>query len=169
MGTSLFPTMMKIVLLAALVATVSAKSLEMPKSLDIANMTKKQLLAADDCEGGTDVSEDMNKCMSKMPQGADLLKCIKADGDSYKLTCEDAKCKEFIQCLVKAYCKAIKTTKNPAGCEKEAFKNLDSSCNAKCDNPLVLIIIIVVVVLLLAGIGIYCYCKKKNAGGEQKS
>merc|ERR1719181_1522264 len=87
--------MMKIVLLAALVATVSAKSLAMPKSLDMANMMKKQLLAADDCDGGTDVSEDYNKCMSKMPEGAALLKCFKADGDTVKLTCEDAKCKEF--------------------------------------------------------------------------
>merc|ERR1719453_2112847 len=137
--------MMKIVLLAALVATVSAKSLEMPKSLDMANMMKK-------------------------PEGAAVLKCLKADGDTYKLTCEDAKCKEWIQCIVKAMCKAIKTTKNPAGCEKEAFKQLDASCEAKCDNPLVLIIIIVVVVLLLVGIGAYCYCKKKNqGGGEQKS
>lgn len=133
------------------------------------NMMKKQLLAADDCDGATDTSEDVNKCMSKMPEGANLIKCLKADGDTWKLTCEDAKCKEWIQCIVKALCKAIKTTKNPAGCEKEAFKQLDSSCEAKCDNPLVLIIIIVVVVLLLAGIGIYCYCKKKNQGGEQKS
>merc|ERR1719359_2833385 len=114
--------MMKIVLLAARVATVSAKSLEMPKSLDMENMMKKQLLAAADCDGGTDVSEDVNKCMSKMPEGANLIKCLKADGDTWKLTCEDAMCKE------------IKTTKTPAGCEKEAFKNLDSSCEAKCDN-----------------------------------
>merc|ERR1740138_1646954 len=159
--------MMKIVLLAALVATVSAKSLEMPKSLDMTNMMKKQLLAADDCDGSTAVDDDVSKCMTKMPEGAALLKCIKADGDTFKLTCEDAKCKEWITCIVKAICKAIKTAKNPAGCEKEAFKQLDSSCEAKCDNTLVLIII--VVVLLLVGIGMYCYCKKKNAGGEQKS
>merc|ERR1719453_726371 len=155
---------MKIVLLAALVATVSAKSLEMPKSLDMTNMMKKQLLAADDCDGATNVDDDVSKCMSKMPEGANLIKCLKADGDTWKLTCEDAKCKEWIQCIVKALCKAIKTTKNPAGCEKEAFKQLDASCEAKCDNPLVLIIII------LVGIGAYCYCKRKNqGGGEQKS
>merc|ERR1740138_1444571 len=133
--------MMKIVLLAALVATVSAKSLEMPKSLDMTNMMKKQLLAADDCDGATNVDDDVAKCMSKMPEGADLIKCVKASGDTYKLTCEDAKCKEWIQCIVKALCKAIKTS-----------KNLDKSCEAACDNPMVLIIIIVVVVLLLVGV-----------------
>merc|ERR1719261_2109622 len=163
--------MKTVLLLAAMMALVSGKSIEMG-SLKLqmdANVKKMSLLgSASDCEGATDASEDVVKCQEKMPTNVnDLMKCIKLDGDT-------AKCKEWAQCIIKAVCKAIKSAKNPAGCEayvkKELFdKMFDADCNAKCDDPMLLIIIIVVVLLLVA-VGVFCYCRRKKAaaGGDGK-
>jgi len=169
--------MKTVLVLAAMMALVSGKSIEMGSlSTQLnANVKKMGLLGSmSDCEGASDASSDMADCQSKMPTGADILKCVKIDGDTFKITCADAKCKEWAQCIIQAVCKAIKSAKNPSGCEeyvkKEMFdKMFDKDCNAGCNDPLLLIIIIVVVVLLLVGIGVYCYCKRKNQGGEQKS
>merc|ERR1711981_721070 len=167
-------TMKTVLLLAAMMALVSGKSIEMG-SLKLqmdANVKKMSLLgSAADCEGATDASEDMVKCNDKMPTNVDdLMKCVKLDGDTVKITCADAKCKEWAQCIIKA----IKSSKNPAGCEayvkKELFdKMFDADCNAKCDDPMLLIIIIVVVLLLVA-VGVFCYCRRKKAaaGGDGK-
>jgi len=172
------PSMKTVLLLAAMMALVSGKSIEMG-SLKLqmdANVKKMSLLgSASDCEGATDASEDVVKCQEKMPTNVnDLMKCIKLDGDTAKITCADAKCKEWAQCIIKAVCKAIKSAKNPAGCEayvkKELFdKMFDADCNAKCDDPMLLIIIIVVVLLLVA-VGVFCYCRRKKAaaGGDGK-
>merc|ERR1711959_123982 len=153
-------------------ALVSAKSIEIPKSIDMMMKKQTSLLnvhPSSDCDGSdmSTMEEDNEKCFKKMPSECMTgpCKCMKVEGTSYSLSCADAGCKEFFQCLIKAACKAMKTSKNPKGCAEAAFQYFDKDCDAKCDDPMMLIIIIVVV-LILVGVGVFCYCRRKNAAAK---
>merc|ERR1711871_928264 len=159
--------MMKTVLFSALLALSAAKSVHMtlPRALDAA---PKLLASASDCDCGGDCGSgpDMTRCYDKQPQGMAILACW----DGSKITCKQEDCKEWVDCIVKEFCKYVKKTKNPQACAdyvKEEFfdRTFNEDCNAKCDIfPLVIVIVVVVVVLLIA-VAVFCYFKRKKAAG----
>merc|ERR1719359_573991 len=178
--------MMKIVLLAAFVAGIAAKSVKLPtnnfnkffnppvtgqapKLLDISSACKSDGNKCDQ-DKAVELVKDYFKCLTDNAAGRD--KCTAKDN---KVDCADADCKKYIKCSIDFYCAAAKCTDNPAACskamEEEWAKIMESNCDAKCPQDFTIIIVIVVVVLLLVAVGVYCYCRKKKAaaaGGDGK-
>merc|ERR1711881_162098 len=108
--------MMKIVLLAALVAGIAAKSIQLPTNKFLTTVTgRAQLLdMASDCTGDGSkcdqekIVKDYMKCVGDNQDG--MTKC-KLDGS--KLDCSDASCKKLIKCTVDAYCAMASPPRTP--------------------------------------------------------
>merc|ERR1711937_775251 len=154
MGTKIkFVNMQKIVL-ALLVAAVSAKSVALPEI-----KTTNQLLdfmAIGAASGSATGSGSEETCAS-------FISCIKNTDGKYTINCETSACKEAGTCLGKNMCKAAANTKDPAKCRKAIEGAFESNCGVKCDDPTIVIIIVIVVVVLLLGVGVFCYCRRRNA------
>merc|ERR1711968_152443 len=147
MGTKIkFVNMQKIVL-ALLVAAVSAKSVALPE-IKTTNQLLDFMAIGAGCE---------EACTGS------ILSCIKNTDGKYTIHCETSSCKETATCMAKGMCKAAANTKDPAKCRKAIEGAFESNCAVKCDDPTVVIIIVIVVVVLLLGVGVFCYCRRKNA------
>merc|ERR1711968_346475 len=146
MGTKIkFVNMQKIVL-ALLVAAVSAKSVALPEI-----KTTNQLLdfMAIGAAGSATGSGSEEACTGS------ILSCIKNTDGKYTINCETSSCKETATCMAKGMCKAAANTKDPAKCRKAIEGAFESNCAVKCDDPTVVIIIVIVVVVLLLGVGVF--------------
>merc|ERR1711871_1532492 len=159
MGTqNKFVNMQKIVL-ALLIAAVSAKSVALPK-IENANQLLNMAKIGESCEGtgtATTTSGSAEACTGN------FVDCLKVDGSVVTVDCATSACKETATCLAKEMCKAAANTKDPAKCRKAIEASFESNCGVKCEDGTVVIIIIVVVVVLLLGVGLFCYCRKRNA------
>merc|ERR1711871_938306 len=159
MGTKIkFVNMQKIVL-ALLVAAVSAKSVALPEI-----KTTSQLLDFMAIPGACEQSSTGSATGSAEGSGSEeactgWLSCIKNTDGKYTINCETSACKEGASCLGKQMCKAAANAKDPAKCRKA----IEGAFESNCDAPTVVIIIVIVVVVLLLGVGVFCYCRRKNA------
>merc|ERR1712146_214820 len=160
MGTNKFVNMQKIVL-ALLVAAVSAKSVALPK-IENVNQLLDMAKIATDCEGTGTATTDSGSGSAEACKAL-TADCIKIDGGAITFDCATSACKESATCMGKQMCKAAANTKDPAKCRKAIEGSFESNCGVKCDDPTVVIIIVVVVVVLLLGVGLFCYCRKRNA------
>merc|ERR1712146_814344 len=157
MGTKIkFVNMQKIVL-ALLVAAVSAKSVALPEI-----KTTNQLLDFMAIPGACEQSST-GSATGSAEASTGWLSCIKNTDGKYTINCETSACKEGASCLGKQMCKAAANAKDPAKCRKAIEGAFESNCGVKCDDPTVVIIIVIVVVVLLLGVGVFCYCRRKNA------
>merc|ERR1711968_10056 len=147
MGTKIkFVNMQKIVL-ALLVAAVSAKSVALPE-IKTTNQLLDFMAIGAACESSTTGSATGSATGSGSEEACtrSILSCIKNTDGKYTINCETSSCKETATCMAKGMCKAAANTKDPA----------------KCRDPTVVIIIVIVVVVLLLGVGVFCYCRRKN-------
>merc|ERR1712178_156011 len=151
MGTNKFVNMQKIVL-ALLVAAVSAKSVALPK-IENVNQLLDMAKIATDCEGTGTATTDSGSGSAEACKAL-TLDCIKIDGSKFTIDCATSACKESATCMGKQMCKAAANTKDPAKCRKAIEGSFESNCGVKCDDPTVVIII---------GVGLFCYCRKRNA------
>merc|ERR1711991_706498 len=144
MGQNKFVNMQKIVL-ALLIAAVSAKSVALP---------------SEDCVGtGTGSAEGSGSSDCK----ALSLDCMKLTDGKITIDCATSACKEAATCMGKDMRKAAANTKDPAKCRKAIEGMFESNCGVKCEDGTVVIIIVVVVVVVLLGVGLFCYCRRRNA------
>merc|ERR1712159_99311 len=153
MGTKIkFVNMQKIVL-ALLVAAVSAKSVALPE-LKTSNQLLDFMKIATDCEAKS--TDSATGSGSEEACTGSLLSCLKSTDGKYTFDCETSTCKETATCYGKQWCKMAANTKDPAKCRKAIEGSFESNCGVKCDDP-------TVVVVLLLGVGVFCYCRRKNA------
>merc|ERR1711968_159443 len=125
MGTKIkFVNMQKIVL-ALLVAAVSAKSVALPE-IKTTNQLLDFMAIGAACESSTTGSEEA--CTGS------ILSCIKNTDGKYTINCETSSCKETATCMAKGMCKAAANTKDPAKCRKAIEGAFESNCAVKCDD-----------------------------------
>merc|ERR1712070_160857 len=150
MGQNKFVNMQKIVL-ALLIAAVSAKSVALPSKITSAKQLLDVAKLATDCEasGTGNGSGDASDCK---PLTVDCLKL--ADG-KVSIDCATSACKEVATCLGKEMCKAAANTKDPAKCRKAIEGSFESNCGVKCEDG--------AIVVILLGVGLFCYCRRRNA------
>merc|ERR1712146_751138 len=153
---------MQKIVLALLVAAVSAKSVALPK-IENANQLLDFNKIGDSCESTGTATTDGSGSGSAEACKALTADCIKRDGSVVTIDCATSACKETATCMAKGMCKIAADSKDPAKCRKAIEASFNSNCGVKCDDPTVVIIIVVVVVVLLLGVGLFCYCRKRNA------
>merc|ERR1712196_159250 len=155
MGTKIkFVNMQKIVL-ALLVAAVSAKSVALPE-IKTTNQLLDFMAIGAACESSTTGSATGSATGSGSEEACtgSILSCIKNTDGKYTINCETSSCKETATCMAKGMCKAAANTKDPAKCRKAIEGAFESNCAVKCDDP---------TVVILLGVGVFCYCRRKNA------
>merc|ERR1711871_1455739 len=146
MGTNKFVNMQKIVL-ALLIAAVSAKSVALPSNVQNANQLLDAAKTASDCVGtGTGSGSSDCKPLS--------MDCMKLTDGKITIDCATSACKEAATCMAKDMCKAAANTKDPAKCRKAIEGTFESNCGVKCEDGAIVIIIVIVVVVLLLGVGL---------------
>merc|ERR1719163_1547039 len=98
------------VLFAALVASTTAKSIQLPKLKDLAKNAQAKLLASSsDCsfsdrDCAIKAMTEIFQCYDDhggFSMDAEWVKC----SDNGKIGCSSKTCKDFAECMVKAYCK----------------------------------------------------------------
>merc|ERR1711998_24101 len=171
MGTLIMK--MSAVLLAALLGTVSAKSLTIPSSVNnmITSASKPELLSSgsvckvDGSEYKTLTKELLSCTISFFSDClGDLATCAKVSDSAGKIDCSVADfAQEYATCVEKAYCEYASSQ---SGKCRETINGMlenqfNPNCNAgPCPEPFpVIVIVIVLIILVLASIGI-CYWKK---------